>query len=227
MSPSRTLVLAMGLATALPATAQETVDIGVLKNSDISVVQNVLFPKAKRLEIGGHLGWLPFDPLVTTPKIEFTIDQHLSETLGVSIIVGGGYGLKTARYAELESPAYGVAPYAFRYLAGVLGGVEWAPVYAKLALGGKKIVHYDVFGTLHAGATLEQSVINGGGITVAPTLALGVGMRFFVNEKLAVRFAIRDDLLLEYRKVTSNWNFKQNAGITLGVTVFTKARGSR
>jgi hypothetical protein len=26
--------------------------------------------------------------------------------------------------------------------------------------------------------------------------------------------------MVEYRKLTSNWNFKQNAGVTLGVTWF-------
>jgi outer membrane beta-barrel protein len=224
MTPS---VLLLTAALSAPAVAQETVDIGVLKNDEISVVQNVLYPKAKRLEIGVALGWLPFDPLVTTPKLELTIDQHLSEVLSASVIVGGGYGLKTARFVELESPAYGATPYAFRYLAGVLGGVEYAPIYAKMAFSGTKVVHFDVYGTAHIGATLEQSVVPGGGISVAPTLALGLGMRFFVNDKLAIRFGVRDDLLVQFRQVTNRWHFKQNGGVTLGVSFFGKAKGAR
>ncbi len=222
---SRLPLLMLACSISSGAAAQETVDIGVLKNEDINVVQDILFPKKDRLEIGVHLGWLPFDPLVTTPKLEITFDQHLSESLAISAILGGGYGLKTGRYTELEGPAYGVAPYAFRYLAGALVGVEWAPVYAKMALAGSTVLHYDIFGTAHLGATLEQSVIQGGGITVAPTVALGVGMRLFVKEGLAVRFAVRDDLLVEYRALTSSWRFKQNAGVTLGVNFFLGKKG--
>lgn len=222
----RTLVAAALLAAA-PAFAQETVDIGVIKDADISVVQNVLFPKKERSEMGVHIGWMPFDPLVTTPNLQLSYDRHFTEDLALSMLIGGGYGLKTGKYVELESPAYGVAPYAFRYLASVLAGVEFSPVYAKLALGGAKVVHFDVFGTILGGATLESSVIPDGGITVAPTVSLGLGTRFFVGENVTLRVGFRDDLLVEFRQLTSSWHFKQNGGITVGVTFLSKRKGVR
>jgi outer membrane beta-barrel protein len=227
MGSSRFLAATAAWLTCSAASAQETLDIGVLKDSDLQVVQNVLYPKDGRLEIGGHLGWMAFDPLLTTPNGQLSIDKHFSDSLSLSVLVGGGYGLKTLKYKELESPAYGVSPAAYRYLASALVGVSWAPIYAKMSLGGAKVVHFDIFGTLHAGATLESSVIPDGGITAAPTVALGVGMRFWVRDNLAVRLAIRDDLLVEYRPITGSWHFKQNAGVTLGVTWFTKQRGQR
>lgn len=215
-----TLAAAALLCVSSLASAQETVDVGVLKNRDISVVQNVRFPKAGRLEIGGHVGWMPFDPLVTAPNAQLSIDKHFTNQLALSVLVGGGYGFKSLKYKELEGPAYGIAPYAFGYLASALIGVEWAPVYAKMNFGGAKVVHYDVFGTLRGGATLERSVIPGGGITGAPTVSVGIGGRFWAKENLAVRLELRDDLMVEYRKLTTDWNFKQNAGLTLGVTWF-------
>jgi outer membrane beta-barrel protein len=227
MSITRTIAACAALFFATNASAQETVDIGVLKDSDIQVVQRVLFPKDGRLEIGGHLGWMPFDPLVTTPNAQLSIDKHFSDSLALSVLIGGGYGLKTARYVELESPAYGVAPAAYRYLASALIGVSWSPIYAKMNIGGTKVVHFDIYGTLRGGASLESSVIPGGGITVAPTVSLGLGMRFFVNETVAVRFAVRDDLMVEYRDIIGAWRFKQNGGLTLGVTWFTGKKGSR
>ncbi len=217
--------LALGALLSPLAGAQETVDVGVLKNSDLKVVQNVLYPMKGRLEIGGHIGWMPFDPLVTTPVAALTIDKHFSDTLALSVFVGGGYGLKTARYAELEGPAYGVSVYAFRYLASALVGVQWAPIYGKLSANGTKVVHYDLFISARGGATLEQSVLGDATITAAPTVALGLGGRFFVREDLAVRFEIKDDLLAEYRSLTSAWYFKQNAGVMLGVTWFGKKGG--
>jgi outer membrane beta-barrel protein len=227
MGSSRFLAATAAWLTCSVAAAQDTVDIGVLKDTDVQVVQNLLYPKEGRLEIGGHLGWMPFDPLLTTPNGQLSIDKHFSDQLALSVLVGGGYGLKTLKYVELESPAYGVSPAAYRYLASALVGVSYAPIYAKMSLGGAKVVHFDIYGTLHAGATLESSVIPDGGITVAPTVALGVGMRFFVRDDLAVRLALRDDLLVEYRDITGSWHFKQNAGITLGVTWFTTKGGRR
>ncbi len=226
LAPAALAALA-SLAAPHTAAAQEAVEIGVLKEGDLQVVQDVLYPKSGRLEVGAALGWLPFDPLVTAPKAELLLDVHLKEWLGVSVVLGGGYGLKTGRYTDLESPAYGVAPYAFRYLAGALVGVELAPIYAKAALGGAKVVHFDVFFTAHAGATLEQSVIPGGGLTASPTVALGVGTRVFLKPQLALRIALRDDLVVGWRKLTQSWAFKQNAGITVGLTWLSKPKGMR
>ena len=207
-------------AASAPALAGETVEIGVIKNSDLSVVQKLLYPKTGETEVAILAGWMPFDPLVTTPNLQIGINQHLSESASISVQVGGGYGLKTARYTELEGPAYGVAPYAFRYLASALVGAEWAPIYAKMRLGPKTIVHHDVYGAARLGASLEQSVIPGGGLTVAPTVQLGIGARFFAKPGLAVRFEVNDALIVENRKLTDDWHFKQNAGVQLGVSVF-------
>jgi outer membrane beta-barrel protein len=220
-------------AVALPGAAfaaepsaprADKLELGVLENSDLRVVQNPLFTKKGKLELGAHLGWMPLDALVTTPQGQLSLDAHVREALSVSVLVGGGYGLKTGKYLELESPAYGVAPYAFRYLASALVGVTASPIYAKMALGPRTVVHYDVYGAARVGATLEESVVPGGGVTVAPTVSLGVGSRFFLSQKVNLRFEVRDDLLVEYRQLSQDWHFKQNAGFTLGVTFMTGGR---
>lgn len=215
----------MAVAFSSSASAQETIDIGVLRNSDLHVVQDILYPKTGRIEFGFHLGWMPFDPLVTTPNGQISVDIHQSEQLAISILAGGGYGLKTLKYQELESPQYGIAPYAFRYLASALVGAEYSPIYAKMMLGGTKVLHFDVYGVGRLGATLESSVIPGGGLTVAPTLSLGVGSRFFLGEKVALRVELRDDLMIERRKLTATTHFKQNAGITVGLSMLTPKKG--
>ncbi len=221
------MAVAALLTTPAAAEAQETIDIGVLRNEDLHVVQKILYPKTGRTEVGIHLGWMAFDPLVTSPNLQFSLDFHRSEVLAISVMVGGGYGFKTLKYLELESPQYGVAPYAFRYLAGAHVGVDAAPIYAKMKLGGRSVVHFDVYGTARVGAALEQSVIPGGGFTVAPAVTLGVGTRFFTSEKMAVRVELRDDLMVEYRPLTKTTHFKQNANITIGLSFMGKAKGER
>lgn len=214
-------------ALASTANAQETVDIGVIKDSERRVVQKLLYPKEGRTELGVHLGVMPFDAYLVTPNLQLSFDLHLSESLSVSTVVGGGYGLKNATYAELESPTYGVAPDAYRYLSSLLAGIQYAPIYAKMNLNGARVVHFDVYGTARGGITLEQSVIPNGGIAVAPTVSLGLGTRFFWGDKYAIRVELRDDCMIERRKLTASTHFKQNANVTVGFTMMSPVKGKR
>ena len=113
---SVSLPLVLGLALSGVAHAQDTIDLGVLKNSDISVVQKMLYTKEGRTELAMHVGVMPFDAYSTTPLAMVSYGSFMSESLGWEVALGAGYGLKTADYKELEGPMYGVAPDAYRYL---------------------------------------------------------------------------------------------------------------
>jgi len=216
---------ALGLLVLAPAAnASETIDLGVIKQEDVRVVQKLLYPKEGRSEFGVHLGIMPFDAYVTSPNVQLSFNQHLSDTLSVSVVAGGGYSFKTTTYKRLESPAYGVAPYAYRYLGSALGGVEWAPVYAKMNVS-NTIIHFDAYLAGRAGVTLESSILPGGGTPIAPTLSPGLGMRLFLSKGSALKLEIRDDLLLQSRALTSTTAFKQNANCTLGFTILSGGKG--
>lgn len=222
-------LLFAALATALvplggPAFAQETVDIGQIRDEDITVVQKLLYPKADRTELGLHLGVMPFDAYLTTPNAQLSFGQHFSERLGLSVVAGGGYGFKTSVYRQLESPTYGVAPYAYRYLGSALAGLEWSPIYAKLNLNGARVIHFDVYLAGRAGLSVEQSVIPNGGMAFGPTLSPGIGGRFFLGSGSAIKLELRDDLLIERRALTESWEFKQNADVTLGIVLLSGGR---
>ncbi len=208
------------LALAADAPKVETVDIGVIKASDVKVVQRRLYSKDGTLEIGAALGLLPFDGFTVAPKAQFTGTLFLSEKFGLEAHVAGGYGLKTVRYAYLEGPSYGVAVEAYRYLADVQVGAHYAPIYAKMNLG-NKILHNDWYVVAGGGVTLEQSVLPAADIAVAPTLGLGIGTQIWVGKTLALRAELRDDLMLEVRKQSGTTGFKQNAGIIIGFGTFT------
>lgn len=218
------LAVLLASAAAPTAYAQETVDVGVIRDSDKRVVQKLLYPKADRTEIAASVGWMPFDALVTTPNLQLGASLHRNEEFALSAVVGGGYGFKNATYTRLESPTYGVAVDAYRYLASALVGVEMSPAYGKTAIIGRGIIHYDVYGAGRLGATLEQSVIPRGGVAVAPTLSLGIGARFWLSNGNAVRVEIRDDLLIERRKLTQTTAFKQNANILVGYSLMGKKK---
>jgi outer membrane beta-barrel protein len=215
------MIPALWSASALAA---DTVDIGIIRDQDIAVVQKLLYPKAGRSEVGVHLGVMPFDAYLTTPNAQLSYDQHLSERFGVTLVAGGGYGFKTQVYRTLESPAYGVAPYAYRYLGSALGGLEWSPVYGKLNWNGGRISHFDLYVAARAGLSIESSVIPGGGMAFAPTASPGIGARVFLGDNTALRVEIRDDLLVEYRALAEAVAFKQNANVTVGLAMMSKAK---
>ena len=219
MKLHRPLAAALAMALTAPtAQAQDPLELGVIRNDDVHVVQKLMYPKDDRTEIGVHLGVMPFDPYLTTPNAQLSFNSHFNELTSLSIVAGGGYGFKTGVYKTLESPTYGVAPYAYRYLASLLVGLEYSPIYAKMNLNGAKVFHFDIYGALRAGGSLEQSVLPDGGLGFGPTLSPGIGSRVFIGQNTAFRVEIRDDLLLERRSITQSWEFKQNGNVTLGLT---------
>lgn len=216
-----TALLGWSMLSTAPAFAQETIDIGTIRNEDITVVQRLLYPKAGRAEIGLHAGVMPFDAYITTPNASLSYVQHLSEQVGFSIIAGVGYGFKTQTYRQLESPTIGVAPDAYGYLGSALAGLEWSPIYAKLNFGGARITHFDVYGALRGGATMERAVIDRNVFSIAPTVSPGIGARLFLGKAAALKVEIRDDLLFQYRPTTARFAFKQNGNVTVGLVLLT------
>lgn len=228
MNPVCTRFLAAAVATlacTAPALAQDPVDIGVIQDSDVRVVQDLLHPKDGRSEFGIHLGVMPFDAYLTTPNAQLSFDLHTSESLALSVLVGGGYGLPNATLTELQGPAYNVSPDAYRYLASALVGVQWSPIYAKMNLNGARVIHYDVYFALRGGGALEQSILPDGGTTFAPGGSVGVGTRFFSGERMTFRAELHDDILIEPRQLTGNVFIKQNVNLMLGVTFLSKVDG--
>lgn len=214
----------MLLLSASLALAADPVDVGVIKNSDIKVVQRVLYTKDGKLEIGAGLGVMPFDGLTTAPMLALSGTMFLSETAGLEVQVAGGYGIPTERWVWLES--FGVAVESYRYLSSVEADFQWSPIYAKMNLFGKKILHHEYYVLAGAGLTLEQSLIpndetDSYPFALAPTVPIGLGTRVWIGDKLVIRAELRDNLMIERRTMSQTTAFKQNAAVTVGVGIFT------
>lgn len=208
------------------AHAQETIDVGALQNKDFKVVQKQLYDKENLREVAIHGGVMPFDAFSVTPKLDVTYANYLSESMAWEVAVGAGYGFKNSNFKQLEGPAYGIEPDVYRYLTSVIGDIQWAPIYAKMAMNGQNIFHYDVYGIGGGGLTLEQSIIpseesNGLDLSLSPTATLGVGSRIFLANGSTVRVQLRDDFLLQRREKTKDtqaFYLKQNITISVGYT---------
>ncbi len=210
--------------TGSAAQAQQTIDIGVLRDNDVKVVQKLLYPKAKRMEFGGGLGWMPFDAYTTTPVFSGTAGYHFQESIGTELFLMAGIPMKNGTMKELEGPAYGVAPDAYGFQGAVMADFQWSPIYAKMNWMGRKVVHYDVFMSTGLGLTFERSMLPDKTKATAPTLGLGLGSRLFTGKGWALRFHLRDDIIREYRLKTADtkaWFLKQNVSLNIGFSKFT------
>jgi len=221
MMMMKTLLLAVAaiLLGSTPASAQNAVDVGVIHNKDVKVVQKLLYPKAGRLEYGGHLGVMPFDAYTFTPLGAATVAYHFREDMGVETVIMGGYGMKSATYKELEAPPYGVAPDAYGFLGSAMVDFQYSPIYAKMNVAGKRIFHHDIFVTAGTGMTLEKAVQPDGSQAFSPTFGLSVGFRVFTGKDMAVRVQLRDDFVIQNRVKTADKQgtfLKQNVSLMVG-----------
>jgi len=217
------LGLCLAAAHTTPASAQDAIDVGVLRNSDITVVQKMLYSKKGRNEVGAHFGLMPFDAYTTTPQVLISAEMHQPEVFAAGVQIGGGYSLKNATMRELEGPAYGIVPDAYRYLGSVIGNVQWSPIYAKMNWQGERVYHHDIFLLGGAGLTIEQAFMPDQSIAVAPTVAAGIGARIFTSTGNTIRVQLVDNILLEKRVKTADSQslfIKQNAAISVGYTMF-------
>lgn len=200
------------------AYAADPVDIGVLKNSELKVVQKQIYAKEGKLEAGVALAAI-MDGFTVAPAAALSGTYHLSEAIGIGLDLGGGYGLESDFTTRLETPAYGVAVEANRYLAHGELNIQWSPIYAKANFGGKKILHYDIYGVLGVGAMLEQSILPAADITVAPEIPVGVGAHFFLSPSSMLRFEVKDRVALEQFPEEGGSGVIQKPTVSLGLSM--------
>lgn len=213
------LIPLLGVLVPDLAHAQDAVDIGNLKSTDIRVVQKILYTKTGKTEYGGHVGIMPFDAYTMTPKIELSYGQHLTEMLMWEAGLGLGYGLKNGTFRELEGPSYGITPDAYRYLSSVHATAQYSPIYAKMSWDGRRVFHHDIYVLAGAGVTIEQTFMEDGDIAIAPGISIGGGARVFLPNGNAIRIQLRDDILFQGRAKTSEvqgFYLKQNATLSIG-----------
>ena len=83
----------------------------------------------------------------------------------------------------------------------VVGNVLWSPIHLKMRVSDKAIVHGDLFFALGAGDTINPTV-------QGATFDVGIGFKLYPNKWMAVRFDLRDYLLLQeavaVQRVTNN-----------------------
>jgi outer membrane beta-barrel protein len=208
---------------------QEKVDVDQIKEKywaqgkkkELGVVQNRIYKKEKRLEVGAFGGIILSDPFLSVFNAGTSVGYHFSEYFGLQLIgwkhfVQPSNALRTFE-ATRQATTNTNEPRAFFALEG-----KASLIYGKLSLVGKKILHYDMHFIFGPGLTLTET-----GNYFTPVA--GIGQQTFISESVSIRLDYR---FLPYKenikekviptkigqKVADRWNL--NHSIVLGVSFF-------
>ncbi len=206
-------------------------EVGVLRNEDVRVVQKNLYVKRGHHELGFLLTTQPWDPYSAGVMLGFDLTLNPSENVGIEIMVQGGYGWGNGHWKDvtfLGNSAGGqltsLGSDAARSLVGGSINFVWSPIYAKLAWGTRRVLHFDVYGTLGAHGFLAQRLEADGGLRVLAGPSIGLGLKFFLSRKTTLKIDLRDHISLESRTYTGRFTARNNFQFGIGLSFFTGER---
>lgn len=235
--------------------AQEALEQVRATDATKDVVQNRFFLKEERLEVAPVLGVVPNNPMVQRYVGGVLVGYHLSETFSMGATLLFSPDLEENDLKDLANTLVVIAhtstdntdfqqPLDKMRLGGVFSA-NWAPVYGKINLVGATVVNFDFYGTAGVGMLslneyyaqwdddldadgVYPPVSLGTAVRIAkPTLNLGVGMNFFLNQSVALKLDARsflyvgqepdytplDDTDAQARRVYNN--FLASAGVSM------------
>lgn len=158
------------------------------KDTDFSVVQNRLFPKAGRLALSAGYGMLVNDAYSEGTNLSTSLNYYFSERMGLEL----NYMQTNAEdnnSTEYFKTRFGATPDHGKIESYYGAAFNWVPFYAKMSVQNIKIIYFDMAISPGVGVTsYEQQVSTGNKTVTAPTVSLDVTQSFFLNRHFAFRF---------------------------------------
>lgn len=235
----KTLLLALATTLLLPASAalaqpapggdmQETPaldeQLKLFWGNDIrevEVIQPRLFRKESRHEFTLFSGVIPNDAFNDYFPIGGRYTYFFAEDFGVE--VQGAYliGVSSELDTFLDESFKGSVKVEVKQTLQWHAGADfiWSPIHGKLGIFTDKLAHFDMYMAFGAGALGTEVNLLGdtkGKVDIAGNL--GLGMRFFLTEALALRFDYR-----QYFYAAEGGGLSHPSEITLGISFFTAA----
>jgi len=202
----RTLALALALLAQLPGSARAFAEEACLddnaalgENGARKGVQKRDFLKRLRVETTVWAGFFAADLLSTSYQYGGAVAFYPVEDWGIeaSLVV-------TPFSLGVERPltqffAGNVFQNSLAFI--LVGNVLWSPIHLKMRVSERGIVHGDVFFALGGGETINPTV-------QGATFDVGIGMKVYAGKWVAVRFDLRDYIMLQeavaVQRVTNN-----------------------
>lgn len=190
-------------------------------DSDARVIQNRLYSKALKLEIGAYYGSISEDPFLSVRSAGTSLAFHLSESWAFGLLYWKDFVSASSAQASLQqitatqaNPG-GVSANVNPPKDYFGGELAYSPIYGKLSLFGLMIIHYDLH--VLAGYGINQTDTGNDG-----AISFGIGQQFYLNKFLSLR--------VDYRAMHFDETINSSTGpftrsnwtdvVTLGVTAF-------
>ena len=161
-----------------------------------------------RVEFAPFLGTNINDSMINLFAAGGGLTYHLAEDMGIGLNGAYSVGTESDLYNKVIED-YGLLPQISQIQWYATLDFQYAPLYGKFALFNTWIIPWDLYTLLGAGYTKTELAGN-------PTLAAGVGQRFFMNKWFTLNFEVRDSLYLEEypggTQLVNNMMF--NAGVS-------------
>ncbi len=194
---------------------------------EVDALQKRLYRKDQRWEFELYTGVIPNDEFFSYYPLGGRVDYFFAEDFGLE--VWGSYLIRVASDLESflednfnESLIVDV-PESLQWLAGV--NFLWSPVHGKLGIFTDTLGHFDVhlaFGAGVIGTTVRQ--LEKEESRIVPAGNVGVGMRFFLTESIALRFDYRQFFYAAAQLDNgTGGGLSHPAELTLGVSFMTAA----
>lgn len=150
--------------------------------SELGVVQNRLYSKARKLNLGLFGGFLSSDPFLSTRSLGGRLGFHFNETWSLHAMAWKSSTSGSSALEALEASGKKANTNPAKSYAG--GEVAASVLYGKLSLLGKKILYYDMHVLAGAGATATETGTNG-------TYHGGIGQQVFLTKWSSLRLDYR------------------------------------
>lgn len=202
------------------------------KDDDFSVVQNRAFSKAKRFYLTGHFGQAINDPYYTGSYTGLSAGYFFNESWGLEA------NYLTTNFSDSRSfkdiVSLGGGPKVNQAKARAVVNVLWMPIYAKMSLMDKKILHFDMGLSLGVGNYAYERKYYVGSFPAGSEqsekgssmgYSLGITQQFYFSRSMAIK--------MDFVNTTSSQkqiNYKTRAdegtknindtSLTIGLTIF-------
>ncbi len=202
------------------------------KDDDFSVVQNRAFSKAKRFYVTGHYGQAINDPYYTGSYMGASLGYFFNESWGVEATYLTTNFSDSRSFKDIVS--LGGGPKVNEAKARAVVSALWMPIYAKMSLMDKKILHFDMGLSIGVGNyAYERKYYTGthpNGIEEsekgsAMGYSLGITQQFYFSRSMAIKMDFVNtsspQKQINYKTRASEGSKTINdTSLTLGLTIF-------
>lgn len=191
------------------------------KRRAIKVVQRRLYPMRRKVELSLFGGVVPNDPFLVYVTGGLRLAYHIVENWALELSGAYTHGFDTPLRQDLQSrDALVQARLRDRVVSRFGLAALWSPIYGKFAVLNRKLAHFKMYFLLCGGAYYadeeKQLGLDGG---VFPEWGVGLGMRFFFGDVMALRVELRQRMALrETAEGESGVQFAYPSEITVGLS---------